>query len=225
MLHRSSLALSCLLVFSGVEAQATTYHRLPLPYIPWPISAWMDHSAGHTLTGIVIDGVDIRYDGTYISSGSSYFHDGHRGTDFALPEGNVVYASASGTVVYTNTSCPDKIQPSCGGGLGNWVAIRHPDGKVSIYGHLVRVDVSVGQVITCVNGPSGFQVGLSGISGNSTGPHLHFELRSGTRGGDVSYDPFAGPYSQSLEYWYRYALVNDPLHPGQKMHYPAATCQ
>ena len=62
-----------------------------------------------------------------------------------------------------------------GYGYGNYIAIEHPDGKVTIYGHLSSVAVGVGQTVV-----QGQVIGYSGSTGNSSGPHLHFEVRLGS---------------------------------------------
>jgi murein DD-endopeptidase MepM/ murein hydrolase activator NlpD len=58
------------------------------------------------------------------------------------------------------------------GGYGNLVVIAHANGVSSWYAHLSRIDVTAGAAATTAT-----QVGLVGATGNSTGPHLHFELR------------------------------------------------
>jgi len=73
--------------FLGIGmVQAATLHRSPLSSTP-PINAWKDNSA--------TVGVDIRYDGTNISSSDSHYYDGHRGTDFGASYGTPVYASSA----------------------------------------------------------------------------------------------------------------------------------
>ena len=86
----------------------------------------------------------------------------HTGQDFAVDSGTPVYAVGSGVVHVT----------TCGDGFGNQVLVRHRDGYFSQYAHLSRIDVRRGQRVD-----AGQRLGLSGASGNVTGPHLHFEVR------------------------------------------------
>lgn len=88
---------------------------------------------------------------------------GHSGIDFAVPLGTPIQAVDAGTV--------DEVR-SLTFGYGKYVLIRHHDGTESLYAHLSAIHVSAGQQI-----PAGANIGLSGSSGNSTGPHLHFEIR------------------------------------------------
>ncbi|MFF9122844.1 M23 family metallopeptidase [Streptomyces sp. NPDC014889] len=92
----------------------------------------------------------------------------HSGQDFAVPIGTKVVAAHGGTVV--------KAGPNGAGdgpAYGNAIVIKHADGTYSQYAHLSRVDVRIGQVVA-----SGQHIALSGNTGNSTGPHLHFEIRT-----------------------------------------------
>ena len=88
----------------------------------------------------------------------------HKGVDWATPVGTSVVASSSGTVT----------RAGWGSGYGYCVYIRHPDGKETRYGHLSKVLVSVGQSVS-----QGQRIALSGNTGVSTGPHLHFEILVG----------------------------------------------
>lgn len=85
----------------------------------------------------------------------------HKGVDWSCPTGTAVKASCGGKVVSAGWSS----------GYGNTVLIRHPDGKQTRYGHLSKLLVSAGQSVD-----QGQIVALSGNTGNSTGPHLHFEI-------------------------------------------------
>ncbi len=107
---------------------------------------------------------------------NAFAYDGHGGTDYGLPLGSTVIASAAGTVNRTNDSCPDYggLGSTCGGYLGNWVELKHEDGTMTMYAHMKRgsIAVSPGQTVTC-----GQRLGQSASSGNSSGPHLHWGNR------------------------------------------------
>lgn len=85
----------------------------------------------------------------------------HKGVDWACPVGTALMASCGGTVV----------QAGWFSGYGNCVTIRHPDGRQTRYGHMSKVLVKVGQSVA-----QGQKIGLSGNTGRSTGPHVHFEI-------------------------------------------------
>lgn len=111
----------------------------------------------------------------YRASGANWSSGSHTGIDFAVSTGTSVKAITSGTVVTAGW----------GGAYGNEVVVKHADGHYSQYGHMSSLSVSAGQTVT-----AGQQVGLSGSTGNATGPHLHFEVRTGPAyGSDV--DPIA----------------------------------
>lgn len=88
----------------------------------------------------------------------------HWGIDCANSQGTPIYAAESGTVIKASVG-------TWGGGYGNHVIIDHGNGITTIYGHLYKVGVSVGQHVERGEG-----LGLMGTTGNSTGPHLHFEV-------------------------------------------------
>lgn len=91
----------------------------------------------------------------------------HTGIDIASNQGTAVYASDGGTVTLAGWN----------GGYGNCIMIDHGNGYVTLYGHLSSISVSEGQNVT-----QGSTIGAVGSTGNSTGPHLHFEvLKNGTR--------------------------------------------
>ena len=118
--------------------------------------------------------------GSYISTGyktggSLWSSGSHTGVDFHAASGTSVHAVGSGTVV----------EAGWGGAYGNNVVIKMNDGTYTQYGHLSSIGVSVGQAVT-----PGQQIGLSGSTGNTTGPHLHFEARTTAEyGSDI--DPVA----------------------------------
>ncbi|MFD4523403.1 M23 family metallopeptidase [Streptomyces sp. NPDC058470] len=118
--------------------------------------------------------------GSYISTGyktggSLWSSGSHTGVDFHAASGTSVHAVGSGTVVTAGW----------GGAYGNQIVLRMNDGTYTMYGHLSSIGVSVGQTVT-----PGQQIGLSGATGNTTGPHLHFEARTTAEyGSDI--DPVA----------------------------------
>src|SRR5439155_27036769 len=91
----------------------------------------------------------------------------------------------------------------CGGGFGNHVAINHGSGNETIYGHMTSGSGIPGYN---ANLSCGTRIGASGSSGNSTGPHLHFEVRLNVSNtsyySGASDDPWSGPCSGSLSYWH-----------------------
>lgn len=130
-------------------------------------------------------------------------YDGHRGTDMGvggfpgMDAGRDVVAAADGTVTFVSDGVFDRCTTGAcggGGGFGNYVRVEHADGKVTYYGHLKKfsITVAVGDTVTC-----GQKLGQVGSSGNSTGPHLHFEPRIG----GVSDDPFSGPCGGPESWW------------------------
>ena len=86
----------------------------------------------------------------------------HRAIDWATPTGTAIWASSGGTVSVAGWQS----------GYGYVVYINHPDGNQTRYGHLSKILVSTGQKVK-----QGQKIALSGNTGRSTGPHLHFELR------------------------------------------------
>ncbi|MFH9232656.1 M23 family metallopeptidase [Streptomyces globisporus] len=99
----------------------------------------------------------------YNTGGSLWSSGSHSGVDFQAASGSSVVAVGAGTVV----------EAGWGGAYGNNIVLRMADGTYTQYGHLSSIGISVGQSVS-----SGQQIGLSGSTGNSTGPHLHFEART-----------------------------------------------
>jgi len=93
---------------------------------------------------------------------------GRNGIDIAAPLNTPVIAAASGKVIIAK-------QGGWNGGYGSYVVISHPNGTQTLYGHLNSVSVSAGQNIS-----QGEKVGGMGTTGQSTGVHVHFEVRGGT---------------------------------------------
>ncbi|MFF4607500.1 M23 family metallopeptidase [Streptomyces sp. NPDC001339] len=100
---------------------------------------------------------------SYKASSGLWSSGSHTGVDFHAGSGTSVHAVGMGTVV----------EAGWGGAYGNNIVIKMNDGTYTQYGHLSSIGVSVGQQVT-----PGQEIGLSGATGNVTGPHLHFEART-----------------------------------------------
>ncbi|MGA5193305.1 M23 family metallopeptidase [Streptomyces exfoliatus] len=117
--------------------------------------SWVKPVTSYTLTA------------SYNQGGAMWSHK-HSGQDFAVPVGTPVKAAGAGTVV--------KAGPNGGGdgpAYGNAIVVKHTNGTYSQYAHLSKIKVHVGQKVG-----AGHQIALSGNTGNSSGPHLHFEIRT-----------------------------------------------
>ncbi|PTM95960.1 M23 family metallopeptidase [Streptomyces sp. VMFN-G11Ma] len=99
-------------------------------------------------------------------AGGMWMHK-HSGQDFAVPTGTNVVAAHGGTVVKAGGNGAGD-----GPAYGNAIVIKHGNGTYSQYAHLSRIDVHIGQVVA-----TGQHIALSGNTGNTSGPHLHFEIR------------------------------------------------
>lgn len=96
-----------------------------------------------------------------------YNGSGHNGVDFGVNIGTPIMSAATGTVLGTGNT-----DTSCNGvSYGKWVLIRHSNGLSTLYAHLSVIQVSAGQIVS-----SGQKIGLSGNTGYTTGPHLHFTV-------------------------------------------------
>ena len=101
-------------------------------------------------------------------SGTNYLPIGHPGIDIAAGLGAAIYASDTGVIVFAG---PSNV------GYGNLIIIDHGNGWQTAYAHLSQINVVCGQAVY-----QGNLIGLAGSTGNSTGPHLHFEMRNDTYG-------------------------------------------
>jgi LysM repeat protein len=95
---------------------------------------------------------------------TQYFWYGHPGLDIALAEGSAVVASDTGTVTFAGWNIY---------GYGNLIVINHGNGYETFYAHLNGISVVPGQIVY-----QGNVIGSSGNTGNSSGPHIHFEIRA-----------------------------------------------
>lgn len=98
---------------------------------------------------------------TFGQGGSRWAHN-HTGLDFAAPIGTRIGAVMKGVVIFADWAGP----------YGRQVQVRHENGTVTWYNHMSKFSVTVGETVY-----AGDQVGAVGVTGNTTGPHLHFEVR------------------------------------------------
>ncbi|MFJ8229796.1 transglycosylase family protein [Streptomyces sp. NPDC094448] len=119
--------------------------------------------------------VDASVGTAYRKSGSSWSSGYHTGIDFPVATGTSVKSVANGLVISAGWA----------GAYGYQVVVRHHDGRYSQYAHLSALTVRSGQQVA-----SGQRIGRSGSTGNSSGPHLHFEVRTGP-GYGTDIDPVA----------------------------------
>ena len=110
----------------------------------------------HPVAGRITSGFGVRKDPF------TEKHKFHKGIDIACAVGTKVVASAEGTVVFSGTKQ----------GYGKTVIVEHRNGYRTLYGHLSKLGVKKGQEVK-----QGQKLALSGMTGRSTGPHLHFEVR------------------------------------------------
>ncbi|MCN9241168.1 transglycosylase family protein [Streptomyces sp. RY43-2] len=143
----------------------------PKPHKSTPQKRTSERATTHALSAPVSAGTGTPYHAT----GSSWSKGYHTGVDFPVPTGTSVKAVAAGHVV----------SAGWGGSFGYQVVLRHADGHYTQYAHLSAISVKSGQSVA-----AGQRIARSGSTGNSTGPHLHFEVRTGPDfGSDI--DPLA----------------------------------
>mgnify|MGYP000647566690 CR=1 FL=1 len=103
----------------------------------------------------------MTYQSSYFGEIREFEIGGHKGNDYAAPVGTPTYAAAAGRVIIAGYSSS----------AGNWVVIDHGNGLVTKYMHHSSICVSAGQYVE-----RGQQIGAVGSTGQSTGPHLHFQV-------------------------------------------------
>jgi murein DD-endopeptidase MepM/ murein hydrolase activator NlpD len=134
----------------------------PAPALDAPISGVLTQSFGDTPFPLE---PPITYNGVF------YPHF-HTGLDLAAPLDTPVHAAAAGKVILAASSVDAQGNLT---GYGNFVMIAHDDGYNTLYAHLDKIQVTVGQTLQ-----QGDVLGLLGSTGWSTGPHVHFEVRKGS---------------------------------------------
>ena len=146
---------------AGALALGLAEANKPPPPPPAPERASRDREAPEQSTGT---GASFARpgDGRLTSSFGRRWGRLHAGIDLAAGTGSPIRAAAAGTVTASGSE----------GGYGRAGRILHPDGTVTVYAHLSAITVSEGERVE-----AGEQIGREGNTGNSTGPHLHFEVR------------------------------------------------
>ncbi|MFD9267294.1 transglycosylase family protein [Streptomyces goshikiensis] len=152
------------------QAKPAPAKPAPAKPAPQPASAQQQPAAG-----VFSAPVDAGLGTSYRVAGSSWSSGYHTGVDFPVPTGTTVKSVGSGQIVSAGWA----------GAYGYQVVIRHSDGRYSQYAHLSALSVKAGQQVS-----GGQRIGRSGSTGNTTGPHLHFEMRTGP-GYGTDIDPLA----------------------------------
>ncbi len=101
---------------------------------------------------------------------------GYNAVDIAAPRGTPIYAVAAGEVIVA------KNNGGWNGGYGNYVVVSHDNGTQTLYAHMTKVLASQGEEVS-----QGEEIGLVGMTGEATGPHLHIEVRG-------AHNPFLSEY-------------------------------
>ena len=136
--------------------------------LSWPVSAsFMNNCAARKSVFGNLFCITQYFGNTAFSTANSqvYSGHGHNGIDIGMPIGTPLHAALSGTVIGTGNT--DAVKGCYS--FGKWVLIDHHNGLDTLYAHLSEIDVSKGQNLT-----TGQTLGLSGMTGYATGPHLHF---------------------------------------------------
>ncbi len=113
------------------------------------------------------------YGRTTFASRGAYGGAGHNGIDMSAGLASPIKAAAGGKIVAKgDRACVDYVDRSCNGYWGNWVAVEHPGGLVTLYAHMTKPShKALGQQVS-----AGEVIGYEGATGNITGPHLHFTV-------------------------------------------------
>lgn len=166
----AGLAASVVLGTAGIAAAAdtgTTASAVQVQAAAKKAASWVDPVRKYTLSAS-------------FNQAGNMWSSKHSGQDFAVPSGTKVFAAHGGTVVKAGGNGAGD-----GSAYGNAIVIKHGNGTYSQYAHLSKINVRVGQVVA-----TGQRIALSGNTGNSSGPHLHFEIRTTANYGSAV-DPVA----------------------------------
>lgn len=136
--------------------------------LAWPYSATFAQSCAGKASALGNTRCITQYFGNTAfatANAQIYNGSGHNAIDIGMPSGTPVLAALSGTVMGTGNT--DAVAGCYS--FGKWVVIKHPNGLATLYSHLSSINVSGGQSVS-----TGEVIGLSGMTGYATGPHLHF---------------------------------------------------
>ncbi|MEK7564887.1 MAG: peptidoglycan DD-metalloendopeptidase family protein [Patescibacteria group bacterium] len=145
--------------------------------------------------------VTQNYGMTKYAKRGAYGGQGHNGIDISAGLASPIKAAAGGKIVAKGLeSCQNYIRPSCNSYWGNWVAIQHPGGLVTLYAHMSKISTkSVNDEVQ-----TGDVIGYEGASGNVTGPHLHFSVYT-------EFFTYNDPKTGDLRISYGYLKTLNPL--------------
>jgi hypothetical protein len=167
-IHSPNLPAGAMLIIPGGTREMVDYGPPRIPRDnPAIARTYGPGHCGMLMNGVVGDGIFIWPTTEHWVSGYDYSPEtNHSGIDIAGQSGNPIWAVDDGVVVYSGWS---------NSGYGNLVVIDHGNDWQSLYGHLDTIFVSCGESVY-----QGATIATMGSTGNSTGPHLHFELLYGT---------------------------------------------
>jgi murein DD-endopeptidase MepM/ murein hydrolase activator NlpD len=201
---------------------------LSAPYAGWAdINSFVDHdSPDYSVDGTIViangvtatasQGQESDFFPAYWSSDLRQYvnYDGHNGYDFGVSY-QPILAAAGGTIMYAGWNSPDPYA-----GYGQMILIDHHNGYVTLYGHLSKLEVQTGDSVS-----AGQEIAISGTTGRSSGPHLHFSVFHNcqvtdpygwTGGGRDVLQDFNGQQSR-----YLWIPNHDPLVLNPPPHWPA----
>ncbi len=167
ILHYNDITLNSTLVIGQKIIIPDAEQSAPAPALTSVARGYVRDNRAHDTNGPDLGSYFIRPCDISACIKSQGLH-GHNGVDLADAHhqvGQNIYASAGGTVILSKMG-------GWNGGYGNYIIISHNNGTQTVYGHLANTTVIAGQRVD-----RGHVIGHMGNSGNSTGPHLHFEVR------------------------------------------------
>jgi murein DD-endopeptidase MepM/ murein hydrolase activator NlpD len=181
MIRRALLHATLVALVVGVPGPVAAADDYTLPFLSpsVPLSYGVDRDPR---IGYQLDWTGQLWQDSVAHYGRVY--DQHAGIDYGMPLYSTVVAARSGTVV----DLEEAIGTTDHSGPGNFVRLRHADGRETVYYHLAQSGALVAMQQAVL---AGQVIGRSGCSGNCSGPHLHFQLLAPVGGGWQSLDPMS----------------------------------